>query len=396
MRKDTEKNINFVVKNNLCCKCGMCYSVCPENAIDIKGEIDRIPVVNYSCKNCGMCVNVCPGHEPAIIKKSESLLGDFVSCYVGYSFDQEIRFSASSGGIVTSLNIFLLEQMKFDGVVCIIQSQKNIFENKVVLAKNKQELLLAMGSRYSPAFLCRGIKDLHLENGKKYSIVGKPCDIQAIQKYIGLRNKFTLLKIAIFCAHTPCMTATQDILNLYNIDEEKIKKINYRGHGWPGYFTVFSGDKIEPEFKMKYRELWDDILCKSKYQNKRCFLCHDCTGEFADFSVGDAWIDDYIDKSPGHSVVIARNNKSQSIILEAVSKKYLVLDEAAENLVIQSQMGLLWKKLNIRLKRIIGRILFEKMTDENIRFIYKKSHFRSIPGIIKFYLIRKFSTWKVK
>ena len=59
-------NITYTVNNDLCCGCGVCEGMCPNNAISfiVKDGIFR-PIVNDSlCKNdkgCHRCYDSCPG-----------------------------------------------------------------------------------------------------------------------------------------------------------------------------------------------------------------------------------------------------------------------------------------------------------------------------------------------
>ena len=389
LNKMKKNNISFVVKNNLCAKCGICYSICPENAIEIIGEIDKVPTVNERCNSCKLCINACPGLKPIVNLEEDSPLGNYKSCYIGYSSDENIRYTSSSGGIITSLNISLLNEFYFDGIICIRQSKKNIYDNEVILASTKEDIITAQGSRYAPAYVCRSLKDLPIKKGGKYAFVGKPCDIQALIKYQRYNKNFNFFKIAIFCAHTPSMTATREIFVCNNIIDKKINKFDYRGHGWPGYFTAYSNTN-EVVLQKEYPHVWGKILCKRKYINKRCFLCHDCTGENADISVGDAWLDEYIGNSIGHSIVITRSEESENIIQHNIRNKYLVLEKAEESKVLKSQRNLLSKKNNVYIKNVICRFIMEEVTEEQV--IYKKStnYIKNIPGLLKFLLLNKF------
>ncbi len=53
-----------------CKQCGLCFPVCPENAIPVeKGSLKRLDFNFDYCKGCGVCAKVCPFN--AIIMKEE-------------------------------------------------------------------------------------------------------------------------------------------------------------------------------------------------------------------------------------------------------------------------------------------------------------------------------------
>ncbi len=382
------KNISSVTASGLCLYCGACYSICPADAIFFNDEIDLQPAINNKCIKCGKCLKVCPGLKPLKTDEGDPLLGPIQKCYLGYSSDPEIRFRSSSGGIISSFNKYLLQNKIVDGIICIRQSRESIYKNEVILATSVDQVLSAAGSRYAPAYVCSGFKDLPLKDKGNYAIVGKPCDIQAAIKYTGIAKKYNFFKIAIFCAQTPSMSATRKILKLNNIDDNQVTSIQYRGNGWPGFFTVISKNG-EVLFKKEYHVVWNQILCRAKFSNKRCFLCHDCTGENADISVGDAWLDELKGKSDGHSVIITRSEIGEKYINDCIKKIILILNTINPDIIIESQKNLLSKKQNIYLKRLAARLIGQNVPVEEIRYDRTTNHIKKIAGYTKYFILKK-------
>jgi len=382
-------NITIVVLRNLCTKCGICYSACPLSAISITGYIDKKPVVNNLCNNCGLCLKVCPGIAPVSSPDDHSLLGFTRSCHLGYSTDEMIRRTSSSGGLMTSLCTTMLTDYNIDGVICTRQKPSDIFDNEIILARNEDDLLSARGSRYAPVYVCRGIKDLGLKEGGTYVFVGKPCDIQALMKYQRVVKKYNFFKIAIFCAHTPLMSATKEIIDQSGINLKDISRLQYRGDGWPGYFTLHSLDN-QILFRRDYMTVWSTILCKRKNRNRRCLLCHDCTGEMADISLGDAWLKELIGNSPGHSIAIARSEEAEKLLEVAKRKKRIQVEKIDPEKVISSQKSLLEKKKNVYFRRMINKLLLEEVPEETVPYKRSMNNLKDLPGIIKLFTLMKF------
>ncbi|MDH3324702.1 MAG: 4Fe-4S binding protein [Candidatus Peregrinibacteria bacterium] len=52
------KKVNFCDKN--CIKCGMCWPVCPDEAVIYDEKGDMIGIDTDHCKSCGLCIEACP------------------------------------------------------------------------------------------------------------------------------------------------------------------------------------------------------------------------------------------------------------------------------------------------------------------------------------------------
>ena len=49
-----------VFEEEKCKQCGLCFPVCPENAIPVKEDLKRTDFNFDYCKGCGVCAKVCP------------------------------------------------------------------------------------------------------------------------------------------------------------------------------------------------------------------------------------------------------------------------------------------------------------------------------------------------
>jgi coenzyme F420 hydrogenase subunit beta len=118
-----ETPIDIVVKHSLCTGCGICVAVCPTSTLQmVKNEKEGIfiPVPgNNRCNQCGICYEVCPGHHVDFDqlnidifgkKPVDVIIGNYLQCYTGHAEDHEIRYNASSGGLVTALLLYALDE----------------------------------------------------------------------------------------------------------------------------------------------------------------------------------------------------------------------------------------------------------------------------------------------
>ena len=51
-----------VYNSEKCTQCGLCFPVCPDNAIPVNSELKREDFNYDYCKGCGVCAKVCPFH----------------------------------------------------------------------------------------------------------------------------------------------------------------------------------------------------------------------------------------------------------------------------------------------------------------------------------------------
>lgn len=55
-----------------CRQCGLCWAVCPENAITIDKKEGKLTHIDLDyCKGCGICAKTCPFKAIEMIKSEE-------------------------------------------------------------------------------------------------------------------------------------------------------------------------------------------------------------------------------------------------------------------------------------------------------------------------------------
>ncbi len=342
--------------------CGACVPACPEKAltmVDIRQQGLRPVIDSEKCKKCGECLKVCPGIEitdhpseqTAVAELSQSW-GNVLEVWEGYALDSEIRYKSSSGGAVTALALYCLENEEASNVLHIGSHPELPLQNTVFLSKTRQELIARIGSRYSPAAPCEKLDWIN-DSQDKCVLIGKPCDIAALRKSQKqneqLRDRISL-SISIFCAGTPSTEGTYNILEKLEVDADQVEKFRYRGYGWPGMTTVKIKDSDDRMEQLSYQQSWDEIL--SRYTQFRCRLCPDSTGQLADIACGDPWYRQIRDDEQGFSLILVRTERGREILHRAVENGYLKLERAAWDIVPKSQKALLERR-----RHLWGRLL---------------------------------------
>ena len=371
----TDKTISTVVKHDLCTGCGTCIALCPEKAIKLRINEKKgfyVPKINEEkCNNCGICYEVCPGHEvdfkelnlEIFGKEPEDILiGNYLNCYVGHSTDYDIRYNSASGGLVTQLLIFALEEGIIDGALVTRMKKDNPLEPGPFIARTKEEIIEASKSKYCPVPANIALKEiLESKEGEKFAVVGLPCHIHGIRKAEQINKKLKekiVLHIGIVCNHTPTFLATEFILKKMKIKKDDVTKLDYRGEGWPGgmKITTKNGNKIFiPHFSSGY---WG-IVFNSFFFPTRCTLCSDKICELSDVSFADAWMPELMkNDNVGTSLTISRNKTSEEFLNKAALKGKIELKKVSEKVALQSQGLYAVKKqlkARVRILRIFGK-----------------------------------------
>jgi len=261
-------------------------------------------------------------------------------CYFAYSADPKIRFSASSGGFCKSFLMYLIENKIVDKAI-ITRMPENSFSAETIITDKRDEITSsATNSIYAPTNPLDVLNKL--KSSEKYVFIGLPCQCKVI-KQLQNQGKYKNIEIIInlFCNQSPKIEYTYRLLDKIKVAKDDVKRIEYRGNGWPGYFTAYlkNGDKKQ----IIQNEAWSYA---KDYFVEVCKHCN-LLPVYADFSVGDPWGSgfNYNKDGSGLSVVICSNANAQKIIKNAQKKKYIHLHRCSD-----------WKMINI-----FPRFLKEKL-----------------------------------
>jgi len=347
-------NVSDVVKNNLCVGCGLCGVICPVKAISMVFSEERgmfYPKVNEkTCTKCGLCVEVCYGVmldidlSRRLFKEGsyDPVIGSYLGLYLGYAMDENVRFNATSGGVVTALLSYALEKGIIDGAIVVRTRPDSLPITECFIAHSVNDLFSAMGSKYSPVNFTKCFEKL--ETGKKYAIVVLPCHAYGVRKLMEkspkIRSKIALI-IGLFCGGMPTYLGTEFLLRVYGMKGYTITRLEYRGGGWPGRLLVEGRRGAQRKvISVPYPEYWLGMF--EYFQPYRCTICTDGFNSWADVSVGDAWHPE-IRKTDrlGSSLIITRSTLGELLVRGAFKENKITIIPISKNFVIESQMGLI-------------------------------------------------------
>jgi coenzyme F420 hydrogenase subunit beta len=342
----------LMVRTSLCTGCGTCRAVCPVNAVEMRIEREKglyLPVVDQQrCRGCGLCLKVCPGQivdfkqlnlEIFGRHPDDNPLGTFINCFTGHAARQDIRFNASSGGLVTAFLVFALENKLIDGALLTRMRKDRPLEPEPFIARTRDEIIEASRSKYCPAAVNTALEEiLEAGEGKKFAVVGLGCHIQGIRKAEALNaelKKKIVLHLGLACAHTVSFEWTDYIMRNRDICKQEVERLDYRGQGWPGQMTISLKDGTSKAvLYTEYIKMHGFYF----FTPQRCTLCGDFINRLADITFLDAWLPEIeAREKTGKSIIIVRSKLGDEIYRQAKNQQVVELDSLAYTEAIRSQ-----------------------------------------------------------
>jgi coenzyme F420 hydrogenase subunit beta len=372
------------LKDNLCAGCGMCESVFGEEKIKMSFSESGFLRPNFKQKlskeESEEFKELCPGinakHESK--ENYDPLWGPYLSISSGFSSNCKIRHAGSSGGALTGIATYLLEKKIVECILHIGASVTLPSRNEHKVSYTSDELLNNAGSRYAPSATLVNIVEI-LKNHTSIAVIGKPCDIVGVRNLMKMndeaKSKIKYL-LSFMCAGVPSQLGTTKIIEKFNITEQNVASLRYRGEGWPGYFKI--KDDKNNIHKMTYNESWGTVL--NKHLQFRCKICADGTGEFADITCADAWEaseNGYpsFEEKKGVSLIISRNENGKKLLKEAVASGYITMSgkKYSSSEIAQMQPYQKQRKQNLLARLIALKLFGKKIPNYNTGLLVKAS-----------------------
>jgi coenzyme F420 hydrogenase subunit beta len=282
---------------------------------------------------------VCPGLDVADVVTrgyaTEDLFeGHTINAYIGRTFDEKIYSNAQSGGMVTEVLTYLLQQKLISSAIVVRMDYGIKPTPACYLAKNIDELYRSQKSIYTPIDLLSALSKLMSFEGD-VALVGLPCHMQGIKSLINhASQKYTRVKykLGLICDRALSYLAS-DYFSSFAHGKHKIL---YKDKNSPDY--IHANVTLEDESGQKrIVPRQDRFLLKDLTTPPRCQLCFDKMNIHADLVFGDPWGLDGYDKVSGDSVVISRNETGQKLINGLMASQRIRLQAIDYKVVLNGQ-----------------------------------------------------------
>lgn len=271
------------------------------------------------------------------------LIGNYKKIYVGHAKDENIRRNGSSGGIISAIQIYLLNKNLIEGAITLRMRHDKPYLTEPIIAKTPNEILEGAQSKYTVAPMNQILANLP-GNYSSLSYTGLPEQIASVRKLQILGHPSVApIKyiIGFFYGETLGFSAVKSLLranNIHSVDE--IRSLAFREGEWPGHLTI----NLKNGKTIQIKKFYANYLSPSHITNYSLYQV-DYMSELSDIASGDAWAPIYEERGKGWSVVIARTQKGLDLLEEMKKESILELKEITEKeLINMHSLGLDVKK----------------------------------------------------
>lgn len=288
-----------IVEGGLCIGCGLCQAVAGAGSIRMvltpegrERPVARSPLDAAARERINA---VCPGtrvegtNAAAVSGRAmhDVVWGSAEHLAVGYASDPEVRYRASTGGVLTALGQFLLTSGRAKFILHVAASRDEPLRTMRRLSFDAAAVLDAAGSRYGPAAPLVDFTEV-LDRAEPFALIAKPCDIAAVRNLARIDSRvdrYMRYALTFVCGGASDLTKSEEVANGLAIRPDELSLFRYRGRGNPGPTRLEAKDGRS--FELSYQEMWAD---EATWRiQPRCKICPDAIGESADLAASDVW-----------------------------------------------------------------------------------------------------------
>ena len=311
-------NISFITEWNLCCGCGVCTGICPQNCITTEKKHGMyLPRIDLNrCVKCNVCLQVCPGHTH-IYPEGEGtdvIKGRVLAAYNAWSRNPSLRHTSASGGVITTIVKILMDQGKYDTVFLLDtydyhdQLKTKPFHKGFL---KEVENTNFPKSRYLPVSHENAVIYIKEHRNERIILIGSSCALRGLHniiRHLGMPEE-NYLFLGLFCDRV----FNYNVLEYYQDQSAPNQYItsfhfkNKESGGWPGNMKFYFKDGT-----FEYRDKTERTKLKDYFMPERCLYCIDKLNVTADISTGDNYTDQNSTELGSNSVII-RTEKGMEI-----------------------------------------------------------------------------------
>jgi coenzyme F420 hydrogenase subunit beta len=336
--KGFEALATSVINTALCTECGTCIGICPTAAIEFDCEKEE-PFLKGKCKHCNACNAICPGLDVPIADlermvfsrtrlATELSTGIYRHYLKAYAVDPVIRQAGASGGVVSALLIYALDNHLIEGAVVAGMSVEQPWRGVPVLALTKEDILKHARSKYTLIPSNAVLREASERGLGSIGAVGLPCQVHGLRKLqrygkpasTAKRNKFS---IGLFCGANFTHEITEYAIAKYTgIPLDQVARCEYRGGPQSQDYLITAKDGTQ-----RIIPVWGFSRTIMRTRRDRCSVCVDFSAELADVSVGDIFTPGpNVSKMPRYSAIFVRTETGETLIKDAEEAGYITTE----------------------------------------------------------------------
>lgn len=300
------------IEKKECTGCGACSNICPVNAIKmVEDECGfKYPQIdNKKCIDCGACNRICP-----VLKKGENKNYEKPIVFAGWSKDENIRYTSTSGGLFTELTLPFINKGGY--VVGAAYNTDNMVIH--IIANDKEKLEKLKQSKYVQSDTQNIFKETKklLDENKEVAFCGAPCQIAGLKNFLKKEYE-NLLTIEFICRGMNSPKAYRLWLKqIENKENKKIKRVwfKYKVNGWkksPRCTRVDFDDNTYKVYNGDENTYMAGYLGPNLYIRPSCGECKfNGVQRQADITLADFWgVKKELDDDKGTSLILINSDK---------------------------------------------------------------------------------------
>ena len=311
------KKLKSVCEENMCTGCGACAVACPKEAVSLSDTIESMNAIidEDKCIKCGACERVCQQIHPIDLSKP-------LSWFQGWSTDSKSREMSSSGGFAYHIMEQFLDE---GGVVCSCTFDNGEFNYKVAYCID--DLNIFRGSKYiksNPRTIYSTVKQL-IKTGNRVLLVGLPCHVAAIRKYIGDENSEKLYTVDLICHGTPSKWILTEFLKEKGVSISVLSDITFRQKN--KFRISIKGVNHRKEFGITppgVRDRYTIGFLNGLFYTNNCYYCKYARLErVSDITIGDSWgsnLEETEEGKKGISLALCQTKRGEALLKKSKVK----------------------------------------------------------------------------
>lgn len=335
------ESIAEIVASGLCIGCGLCESISQRQVtmqMTESGSLRPSPVDGFNEETEKRLLSVCPGitifprqqanhssAEPTSFKM-DTVWGEYTSMKMAWAAKPDVRYTGSTGGVLTALARYLLSSKQVSFVYHVKADPLAPVQSIATISESLNELQSGTASRYGPVAPLTLFLEA-LDRNQPFAVVAKPCDLSAIHnlsKHDERVDQLVTHRLAMVCGGQSTGQKSRDVLKDAGMKEEAVTLYRHRGFGNPGPTRIECSDGRSLE--ISYQTLWEDE--SSWGIESRCKLCPDALGEAADIAAADVWSGGSpVGEEEGFNGVIVSSAVGEELTTNAVNSGELVIGD---------------------------------------------------------------------
>lgn len=267
-------------------------------------------------------------------------LGKFRAAYAGYVRDENARQSAASGGVVTSILQYVLEEGHVDGAaVCRADFSKGTLGYEFKIVRDPHEIRRFGSSAYFNIPLERHGPEIAAFDGK-LAVCGLPCHTSLMRSRSerpGHPNP-PRLWVSLFCGHNNEPELLQFFFRKVGIRENEIQDMKIDRTYLGGSVILKLRGGLQKNLPFRWFNVYRSL---GLFTKPMCRYCDDHLGAMSDVSVGDIFIPPYRQRKIKHSAILTRTEQGDQIIQGLIRSGRLVSEKIDPKLIFWAQKRIL-------------------------------------------------------